>query len=356
MKKHLVGIVTTVVVIMALIMEIYAFYQLGIYEQGFLEIYAVEQDGYVKTTLDQIERLGDEATEENITAIIASLDATTSKYWMLSTENNILFIKSVTETNKYKNYNADSYYSSGSAMDFVRSLERGKVTHALITLDDGRYIASGGIFTWKNQSYRICLLTLDKAIMDQNIMLEPKHTIIIHLTITLALFLVTVIATVNILAKRRVELETEKSRNIELNDNIEHLDKLLKREIAYDANNHIFSMSVLPEFLEKLDKKDVRPLCMAYFEFDFPFLKDEFLADITVLLDRDVIRFDATGLGVLILMTGYSMERCKEIIKDADKWYLSLKKWEYIEDNLVPYIDCFGKFWNGDAHEQYTII
>lgn len=344
-KKTFIGIITLIVALVSIMLEGFAFIQFTQYEKGFLQIYAQEQNGYVKTTLDQINRLGEDATEEKITEIIASLDATTSKYWMLSTENNILFIKSITETNRYKNYSADSYYSSESALEFINNMKENTVTDAIIELNDGRYVASGGIFLWQGQQYRICLLTYDKAILDQNILLETKNAIIIHLSLILILFLCTIIATAHIIVQKNIIIENHQNLNKRLNRNLEALDEQLKREIAYDANNHVFSMTVLPEFLEKLDKKDIYPLAFAYFEFDTRNIKEDFLKDMSVFLDRDVLRFDMGKLGVLLLLTGYTEERCRKMIREIDDWYISLKKWKFYEDNMISYTERFGEFW-----------
>ena len=344
-KRNLIGLITLMVVIISILFEGLAFIQFNQYEKGFLQIYAQEHDGYVKTTLDQINRLGENATEDQITEIIASLDATTSKYWMLSTENNILFIKSITETNRYKNYSADSYYSSESAMRFINNMKDNVVTDAIIDLDDGRYVASGGIFSWNGQKYRICLLTYDKAILDQNILLETKNAIIIHMSVLLILFLCTIIAVAGVIVKKNNVIDDLKQTNTGLNKNLEKLDELLKREVAYDANNHVFAMSLLPEFLEKLDKKDIRPITFAYFEFDTAVIKEEFLMDMSIFLDRDALRFDAGKLGVIILLTGYSEERCRKMLREVDRYYISLKKWKFVEDNMISYTDRFGEFW-----------
>ena len=93
-KKKYFGVLSVVAVVSAVLMAAIFLFQLNNYEKAFLDIYGVEQDGYVKVTLDQIGRLGEDATEEKITDIISSLDSDSSKYWTLSTGDNILFIKS----------------------------------------------------------------------------------------------------------------------------------------------------------------------------------------------------------------------------------------------------------------------
>ncbi len=61
-------------------------------------IYATQQDNYVQLVLDQI-NLQENGTEESIISdIIETLDSGNTHYWTLSKEENILFVKNVTET------------------------------------------------------------------------------------------------------------------------------------------------------------------------------------------------------------------------------------------------------------------
>ena len=103
--------ITLVVIFFAIASDVFIVYQLSSYETRFLEIYGSEQDGYVNVILGQINRLGKDATEDDITEIISSLDATASRYWTLSKGDSILFVKSVTETNRYKGFSTNANQS-----------------------------------------------------------------------------------------------------------------------------------------------------------------------------------------------------------------------------------------------------
>ena len=179
--------VTLVIVLFAIASDAFIIYQFGNYEERFLELYGGEQDGYVRIILEQIKRLGDEASEEEITEVISSLDSTASRYWTLSRGDSILFVKSVTETNRYKGLNRGTYYASETASEFMDSLAVNEVAHRIIYLDDDRFVASGMIFGWRGEQYRICLLTYDRVILEDNILLETKNAIVIVLSLILAL-------------------------------------------------------------------------------------------------------------------------------------------------------------------------
>lgn len=351
-KRRLAKFVTAILIIFALVIEWLTIYELNAYERGVLDVYAEEQDGYVKITLDQINRLGDGATEENITDIIASLDATASKYWTLSTGDNILFIKSVTETNRYKNFTADTYYTEDSAKAFIEGLLENRVTHSLIELDDGWYVASGGLFSWENTTYRICLLTYDKVILERNALLEAKNAIIIFITITLALFLSYIILTNIRINNKNKKLMEKENNELLLNKRIEATDRALKRANAFDAGNNMFSHTVLPDFLRKLEKKGVYPIAVARFEFESKEEKIEFIKKMLLLFDRSTLRFDDGKKGVILLLAGYTEERCKELLNEADASFAGLKKWQFVEDNYVPYTNVFAEFLKEEDNDR----
>ena len=60
----------------------------------------------------------------------------------------------------------------------------------VIELAGGRFVASGMVFEWQGGEYKICLLTYDRAILEDNILLECKNSIIIILSLVLVLLIV----------------------------------------------------------------------------------------------------------------------------------------------------------------------
>lgn len=85
--------------------------------------------------LDQI-NLQENGTEESIISdIIETLDSGNTHYWTLSKEENILFVKNVTETDKYQGTSLDEFYDTSSADEFVKTLRLNHVTHELIKMD-----------------------------------------------------------------------------------------------------------------------------------------------------------------------------------------------------------------------------
>lgn len=148
--------------------------QMKSYEDSILSIYAEQQDAYVQLVLDQINVLDDRSDEEIVTKILGSLDASSRKYWTLTKNKALLFVKDVTETNRYKGLTSNTFFSGDSANDFLQNLAVNKVSHKIIQMGDDRYVASGVIFGYNGARYTICLLTNDTVILDNNSFMASK--------------------------------------------------------------------------------------------------------------------------------------------------------------------------------------
>ena len=167
--KHPVLIITSICSIcFAIIAGLFAFMQIGRYENGILEVCAEQQDAYVQLVLDQINLKDNRDDEQIIKDILGAMDASSNRYWTFSKDQSMLFVKDVTETNKYKGVNTATYYISDSAKEFLNNLSVNNVIHSYIEINDNRYIASGVMFEYKGDAYRLCLLTEKDVLLDNN--------------------------------------------------------------------------------------------------------------------------------------------------------------------------------------------
>ena len=89
--------------------------QMKSYEDSILSIYAEQQDAYVQLVLDQINLKDNRNDEQIIKEILETMDASSNHYWTFSKDQSMLFVKDITETNKYKGVTASTYYMSDSA-------------------------------------------------------------------------------------------------------------------------------------------------------------------------------------------------------------------------------------------------
>ena len=173
--KHPVLIITTICVIcVAVIAGFTAHIELQRYEDGILDVCATQQDAYVQLVLDQINLKDNRNDEQIIKEILETMDASSNHYWTFSKDQSMLFVKDITETNKYKGVTASTYYMSDSAKEFIDGLIQNKVVHKTININDNDYIASGVLFEYKNEPYRLCLLTQRGALLDNNSYLGVK--------------------------------------------------------------------------------------------------------------------------------------------------------------------------------------
>lgn len=338
-------IVTVIVVFFAMAADVFIIYQLGNYETRFLEIYGAEQDGYVKIILEQINRLDDQGTDEDITEIISTLDATASRYWTLSKGDSILFVKSVTETNRYKGFTDGTYYATETASAFMNSLNVNEVNHRIIYLDEDRFVASGMIFNWQGEQYRICLLTYDRVVLEDNILLECKNSIIIILSLILAMMIILSMMMSRKIRKQSKTLDKQEERVIWQNQQIERLDERLKKEYAFSANRHIFRNVMLEEFLESLDDKNVYPLHFAVFQTQSAEAREEFYDRMQALLDNRVLRFAMEEQMVLLIFVKYNREVSESLIESLEDIDVRGLGDLYCKDNMRSYKAQFREFW-----------
>ena len=137
--KHPVLIITSICSIcFAVVAGLFAYMQISIYESGILEVCATQQDAYVQLVLDQINIKSNRDDEQIIKEILGTMDASSNRYWTFLKDQSMLFVKDVTETNKYKGVTPATYYISDSAKDFLDSLTVNNVTHSYIDVNDNR--------------------------------------------------------------------------------------------------------------------------------------------------------------------------------------------------------------------------
>ena len=212
------------------------FYQIKTYDNNILEIYADQQDDYVQLVLDQINMKKYYSDEEIIEDILNSLDVSGQKYWTLSREESILFVKDVTETYRYKGFTTETYYISESATAFLESLNVNYVTHKMIYIDNDLYVASGAAFEYHDNIYRICLLTNRTVILDNNKFLSAKITLWIVLALMVSIATIACIALVT-----GVFLQRQKHRK--LKNEIE-VKTLMIEKISKEKTDTACAMSV----------------------------------------------------------------------------------------------------------------
>lgn len=315
----------------ALLAGTFAWFQLNRYEQGVVEIYAVQQDAYVQLVLDQINLNRDQKDESVIVDIIGTLDNSTNKYWTLSHEETLLFVKDVTETNRYKGFTTSTYYISDSAREFIDLLNVNKVRHKLISIGEKEYIASGAVFEYQGITYQICLLTNPDAVLDHNVYLGARINMTVMICLLLVLFVITIIALAKVCSKRAAQLKNEQASNQELSHMVEQLNEIISQAEAYDARLTAFRMDQLPLVAKKLSDRALYPITMMRLEYTASEAAEFLLEDSILVLDKQILRFRDDERGFLVLVAIRYEEKAAV---EAVKWLL------YKEINLTAVVSC----------------
>ena len=224
-RTKYVTTVTICVLLIALILSAFAWWEIYNYEQGVAELYAQEQDGYVEIVARQIERYGDVAGDKFVEDTIEMLDSTSQRYWTLDNTQYFLFVKSINDTDVYKTFSTDTFFNTQSAQSFLQTLQKGVVKHSIIRLDGFKYVASGIIFEYAGTDYRLCLLTDYDVMLTNNAYLSSKLYLLIDLILMIALVVIaTIFFAIRISAERKrvhdvLEVNSQLNRYIDFLDN-----------------------------------------------------------------------------------------------------------------------------------------
>ena len=314
-KKFDFRVMGAVAVIGVLILLLWGNYQITEYEDSVLAIYADQQDAYVQLVLDQINVQDNRSDEEIITEILSSLDTSNKKYWTLSKDQALLFVKDVTETNRYKGFTTSTYFVSDSATEFLNQLVVNQVIHEIIDIEKEKYVASGVVFEYNGSQYKICLLTNETVILDNNTFLSSKIGLYIFITIALCFLLLTAMILLWQLDNRDKRIEGLVHREEELNSMVQALEDKIEAFDYYHPRLSLFHKQLLKVFIQRMEKKDIHNVTMMRVKFSGKKELYGFLEAAQVLLDEKVIRFAWSADTLILLFVKYSKDEARRAMK-----------------------------------------
>ena len=287
-----IKVISGLIVLLAVGMAALGVHQAREYENSILAIYAEQQDAYVQLVLDQINVLENRSDEEIVKKILGSLDTSGRKYWTLTKDQALLFVKDVTETNRYKGLATENFFTSRSAGAFLNSLTVNRVVHSMITMDEDRYVASGVIFEYNGAEYKICLLTNDTVILDNNIFLSSKIGLYVFGMILLGMLLLVSMIFANVLDIRDQKIRSLQEHIMGLNKVLEEQAETIREMDCYHTRWSVFRLPMLKLFVEKLEQRKVLPVTFVSVAFTDKERRDRFLQKAQILLDEKVLRFE----------------------------------------------------------------
>lgn len=272
------------------------------YEDGILDINARQQDGYVKLVYDQIQLQKDASSDEIVSDILSSLNASSSRYWAFSDDGSIVFVKNVLETGNYQYVSMERYFEDHGSSDYLSTLHEGVVSHQILGFDDGRYVASGIRFSCSGKNYSLVLLTSVDSILENNAFLEAKtelYALIIIALIVLYLYIVgTAIAYNRVYDRAEASAADEKQLRLQIASDHE----AAIRKDALDPRRNIFSISSLRHALDRLSsREEAFPLSLLVFYYGSEAERNRFLSDLYKVIDQKDILFDDPDNKMLVM-------------------------------------------------------
>lgn len=318
-KKHELNawLVTLIVLAAAVAVGFLAWLQFGAYEQGMLDVYAVQQDGYVQLVLDQINLIEDESDESIVNGILATLGASSYRFWTLSKDDSLIFVKDVQETNRFKGFTTAACFTSDSVMEFIKELQVNCVIHSTVELNGISYIASGVRFEYGGEEYGICLFTASAIVLENNSYLSAKMSLLILFAIILAVFVVGGLVIAVIAQNRYEALARCAEDNKRLCGQIERLTGLFTRQELYDTRYMVFGESAVDILIDKLEQRDVWPLNYIIVKCSSEEQRSRFLLDAQAFCGAEFIRALAKNNYLLIFNVRFKESSAPIIQKTA---------------------------------------
>ena len=276
---------------------------------------ATQQDAYVQLVLDQINLKSNRDDEQIINDILKTMNSSSNKYWTFSKNQSMLFVKDVLETNRYKGVTTATYYESESAAAFLNNLQTDKVTHDYIDINGSSYVASGVAFEYKNQSYKLCLLTGRSAIMDNNSYLQIKIQMETYVVVLLCVLIITSMFLAHSMRKVQKKLKDSEDTAAQLNKMITKMNKKLLEKDLHDTRNNVWDKTAIMPFMYKIVKRDVYPVTFMHVSCVSMQERDKFLARANYILDKNVLRFIYDDTDLVLVFIGINKRHAKQNIQ-----------------------------------------
>lgn len=334
-----IKVISVLIILAAVITAVIGWHEAKDYEKSVLAIYAEQQDAYVQLVLDQINVLDDRSDEEIVKKILGSLDTSGRKYWTLTKDQALLFVKDVMETNRYKGLTTETFFTSDSAAKFLQDLEINRVIHETIQMDGVRYVASGVIFEYNGAEYKICLLTNDTVILDNNIFLSSKIGLYVFGVLLLGLLLVVSMIFANVLDLREKRMKAMKEHITGLNKVLTEQTEMIREMNWYHTRWSVFKPSAMEMFVQKIVQRQIVPVVFVGLAFDSEEQRDYFLQKAQILLDEKVVRFEREyGDGLVLLFLKYQaqeVEKALELMKSQGASFRTEKQMECREASTL---------------------
>ena len=308
--------VTLIVVPICIVLSLLGWLQMRDLDNGIVETYGRQQDSYVGIVLNEINLNGDRSTDEIINDILGTLHNSSGSYWAFSRGQTMLYVKDVTETNRYKGVSADTYFDSADAESFLEGLSEGQIIHQRILLGNEEYLASGTLFEYDGSEYRLCLLTNVNVLLGNNDYLGARARMGTLWACGIVLFCVGMMVTASNVDRRRRERDSERAKVARLNEKLALQAERDRMMDLYSAREGAWNAGLLVRFAERLRARGVEG--GAVLRVGCTTLEEalELLERCNQSLGDGVLRFhDAGDCGVTLLFAHRTPNDAAEAVK-----------------------------------------
>ena len=171
-----------------------------------------------------------------------------------------------------------------------------KVVHGVIKIEENSYIASGVLFEYQGEEYRLCLLTNTMVLLENNELLRARTEIGVTIFFLTVLFALT--ALLFAMKVRKLELEkadTHKTMQ-EMNEHIERLNDQLTKWDIHDTQKNVWSRDSLLGFAERLEQRAAYPLTLVLVRTGDLAESKKFLDLAHYVLDHNQLRFQINDM------------------------------------------------------------
>lgn len=322
------GAVALIACAIAIAAAAFSWWQLTRYEDNLLEIFAQQQDQYVKLAVDQIDREEGRTDADIVDKVLGSISGSASQYWTLSKKNGLIFVKDVTDSSRYRGFSSKTYYNTDTAQAFIEGLSTGRVDHAIIQIDGRDFIASGTKFKYNGHTYSLCLLTGKRVVIDQNAYLAAR----VNLGVTIGAVLVIFVGACVGLSLRNdatnKRLRAAEADAVGLRKTVEQLNDQIMGRRKFDTMRSLFDMGQAPVLLSKLRAAGKVPSTFVSLRFDSANDLSAFARRAVGVLDTSVVRL-ADGPVLLLVFIGAEADAAEYALsllgEDVDGDDLGLK-------------------------------
>ncbi len=313
MKQRKTFVTTIGIAVVMVVLTLIGYYYLNQFRNGILQVYARQQDAFVKLVLDQINLHKSEGDKEVITDIIATLDSSNSRYWTLSEDNSILFIKNIQETNRYKGFTPKTYFSTEEGMSFLDDLKLNHVSHTIFEIDGQVYVISGTLFNFGGHEYNLALMTDRDVILEENTFLAADIMIRVVIFGLLLLGLFAFLGMTYVIIGLENEIDQKDAQLSEEKKTVAKLNHRITRHDMFHPRWNLYQESVFDTFIDGFDKRGITDYRICFLKFKTEEKRNAFLEDACVYLDRKVLRFqmDAEPLVIFLLFINYDRDEVR---------------------------------------------